>query len=139
MTINMEGIREAAIVAAHRQVRVLRKNYTRTSILAPLHDLFYCLEQSPDDLELAKAAAKGMIETERGVSDPARYHAWWEVVDLLYDEVITRDPLYCLKRQHEICSAYIIFYRQALLDVFIEASTRTKREKAQKQEGHDLL
>lgn len=102
----LEGIQEAARLAARLGLFDLGKY----DLEAPMKDLWYCLEHSPDNPRFAVDAARGMLELERNLGVKRMMKAG-PVYDIIRDKVIRGQPYAALAKQHQLTSVWVLTYR----------------------------
>jgi hypothetical protein len=123
----MLELKELATYAAQNRIR--GRSYKRNSLLKPLDIILAELDRCPDtrnpnELEFARTSSKGQIEEHvrrvaRGVHTEAIYH----YVDIFFDDVLKKahngNANFLLQRERSLRSAYIVYMRQALAEIFV--------------------
>ena len=123
----MDALQDLATFAASHRIR--GRSYKRNSMLKPLDIILNELDRcpntkDPDEIRLVRAGSKGLIyehvqRVAKGVREDAIYH----YVDLFFDRVLTDahhdNANKLLQRERLIRSAYLVYMRQALAEIFI--------------------
>lgn len=127
----MHALEELATYAATHRIR--GRSYKRNSLLKPLDIILDELDRCPntsseDELRLIRTGSKGLIlEHIRRVTKGVREDAVYHYVDCFFDEVLgqTRhsdvhsNVNRLLQREQLIRSAYLVYMRQAIANIFI--------------------
>jgi hypothetical protein len=137
----MKELEELARHAARYRVR--GQSYKRSSLLKPLDIILAELERCPDtrnpnELEFVKASSKGLIHDHvKRVSRGVRTEDIYEYVTLFFDNVFKRahqgDANFLLQRERALRSAYVVYMRQALADIFVERGNAKNTQEAQQE------
>ncbi len=124
----MKSLQNLAVYAASHRIR--GRSYKRNSMLKPLDIILNALDRCPnikdiDEIELVKAGSKGLIlEHIRRVSKGVREDAVYAYVDLFFDQVLEGKAgdkaNKLLQRERLIRSAYLVYMREALAEIFIK-------------------
>lgn len=123
----MDALKDLAKYAAQHRIR--GKSYKRNSLLKPLDIILDELDRCPDtkernELELVRTGSKGLIlahvqRVAKGVQEDAVYC----YVDLFFDQVLNeahrKNANKLLQRERLIRSAYLVYMRQAIADIFV--------------------
>jgi hypothetical protein len=123
----MDALQDLATFAASHRIR--GRSYKRNSMLKPLDIILNELDRcpnpkDPDEIRLVRAGSKGLIyEHVQRVAKGVREDAIYRYVDLFFDRVLTEahhdNANKLLQRERLIRSAYLVYMRQALADIFI--------------------
>ena len=123
----MDALQDLARFAAERRIR--GRSYKRNSMLKPLDIILNELDRCPNpkdpaEIRLVRTGSKGLIyehmqRVAKGVREDAVYH----YVDLFFDQVLEEahhnNANKLLQRERLIRSAYLVYMRQALAEIFI--------------------
>ncbi|MGI9057642.1 MAG: hypothetical protein ACR2H5_03610 [Ktedonobacteraceae bacterium] len=123
----MDALQELATFAASHRIR--GRSYKRNSMLKPLDIILNELDRCPNpkdpaEIRLVRTGSKGLIyehvqRVAKGVREDAVYH----YVDLFFDQVLEEahhnNANKLLQRERLIRSAYLVYMRQALAEIFI--------------------
>src|SRR5436305_6698820 len=134
----MQALKELATYAATHRIR--GRSYKRNSLLKPLDIILDELDRCPnskdeDEIELVVTGSKGLIlEHIRRVAKPVREDAIYDYVDIFFNQVLKKahhdNVNKLLQRERLIRSAYLVYMRQALADVFIARGKAKTTEEA---------
>src|SRR5260370_5196026 len=109
--------------------RIRGRSYKRNSLLKPLDFILDELDRCPDpqnenEIEFVKTSSKGLIfehvkRVARGVHEQDIY----DYVDLFFDGVLAqahhRNVNKLLQRERSIRSAYLVYMREELANIFV--------------------
>jgi hypothetical protein len=124
----MKQLQHVAQFAAQKRIR--GRSYKRSSLLKPLDFILAELERCPDpddpnEIEFARTSSKGLIldhvkRIARGVHEEDIY----QYVNVFFDEVL-HDAHHgnvnqLLQRERSLRSAYLVYTREALAQIFVE-------------------
>ena len=123
----MDALQDLATFAASHRIR--GRSYKRNSMLKPLDIILNELDRCPNpkdpaEIKLVRTGSKGLIyehvqRVAKGVREDAVYH----YVDLFFDQVLEEahhnNANKLLQRERLIRSAYLVYMRQALAEIFI--------------------
>ncbi len=123
----MDALQELATFAASHRIR--GRSYKRNSMLKPLDIILNELDRCPNpkdpaEIRLVQTGSKGLIyehvqRVAKGVREDAVYH----YVDLFFEQVLEaahhNNANKLLQRERLIRSAYLVYMRQALAEIFI--------------------
>ena len=123
----MDALQDLATFAASHRIR--GRSYKRNSMLKPLDIILNELDRcpnpkDPEEIKLVRTGSKGLIyehvqRVAKGVREDAVYH----YVDLFFDHVLEEahhnNANKLLQRERLIRSAYLVYMRQALAEIFI--------------------
>lgn len=123
----MEALQDLAQYAASHRIR--GRSYKRNSMLKPLDIILNELDRCPDtknkdEINLLKAGCKGLIlehvqRVTKGVHEDAVYH----YVELFFEQVLKAahhdNANKLLQRERLIRSAYLVYMREALAQIFV--------------------
>ncbi len=140
----MQQLKHVAQHAARYRIR--GRSYKRNSLLKPLDIIMGELERCPtptpaygpdysNEIEFACTSSKGLIydhvkRIARGVHEEHIY----QYVDLFFDEVLKEvhrgNVNTLLQRERSIRSAYLVYLREALADLFVARGQTTSNGQA---------
>lgn len=132
----MNALKDLAIYAA--QYRIRGRSYKRNSLLKPLDIILDELDRCPnpkdnDELALVRAGTKGLIldhvkRVAKGVQEDAVY----QYVEMFFEDVLIHpgNVNRLLQRERLIRSAYLVYMREALANIFIEKGKAKTAEEA---------
>lgn len=123
----MDALQDLATFAASHRIR--GRSYKRNSMLKPLDIILNELDRCPNtkddnEIKLLTAGCKGLIyehvqRVAKGVREDAVYH----YVDMFFNGVLKEahhdNANKLLQRERLIRSAYLVYMRQALAEIFI--------------------
>ncbi len=136
----MEALQDLATYAASHRIR--GKSYKRNSLLKPLdiilNELDRCPDtKNPDEMNLIKAGTKGLIlahiqRVTKGVHEDTVY----QYVEIFFEQVLKEahhnNANRLLQRERLLRSAYLVYMREALAQIFIaRGKARTSDEAMQ--------
>lgn len=123
----MQALQDLAVYAASHRIR--GRSYKRNSMLKPLDIILNELDRcpntrDPEELRLVCAGCKGLIyEHMQRVAKQVREDAVYEYVDKFFERVLEQahhnDANKLLQRERLLRSAYLVYMRQALAEIFI--------------------
>lgn len=123
----MKALQNLAKYAAAYRIR--GRSYKRNSMLKPLdiilNELDRCPDtKNPDEIELVKAGCKGLIlEHVQRVAKGVREDTVYQYVDIFFEQVLVEahhnNANRLLQRERLIRSAYLVYMREALAQIFI--------------------
>ena len=123
----MEALQDLATYAASHRIR--GRSYKRNSMLKPLDIILNELDRCPDttnkdEIELIKAGCKGLIlEHIQRIAKGVREDTVYQYVDLFFEQVLVQahhnNANRLLQRERLIRSAYLVYMREALAQIFI--------------------
>src|SRR5438876_520841 len=123
----MEALQNLAKYAAAYRIR--GRSYKRNSMLKPLDIILNELDRCPDtknkdEIELVQAGCKGLIyEHVQRVSKGVREDTVYHYVDIFFEQVLVEahhnNANRLLQRERLIRSAYLVYMREALAQIFI--------------------
>lgn len=123
----MDALQDLATFAAFHRIR--GRSYKRNSMLKPLDIILNELDRcpntkDPDEIKLVNTGCKGLIyEHVQRVAKGVREDAIYEYVDLFFKHVLKEahhnNANKLLQRERLIRSAYLVYMRQALAEIFI--------------------
>ena len=123
----MDALQDLATFAASHRIR--GRSYKRNSMLKPLDIILNELDRCPDpknhdEIKLVRDGSKGLIyEHVQRVAKGVREDAVYDYVDLFFDHVLKEahhnNANKLLQRERLIRSAYRVYMRQALAEIFI--------------------
>jgi len=146
----MEALKNLATYAASHRIR--GRSYKRSSLLKPLDIILNELDRCPntkskDEIDLICAGSKGLIlDHVKRVAKGVREDAVYQYVDHFFNEVL-KEAHYnnankLLQREQLIKSAYLVYMRQAIADIFIARGKAKNTDEAmqeiQKSEEQDI-
>jgi hypothetical protein len=124
----MQALKVLATYAATHRIR--GRSYKRNSMLKPLDIILNELDRCPntkdqDELDLVRDGSKGLIlDHVRRVSKGIHEEAVYAYVDTFFDGVLHGahhdNANKLLQRERLIRSAYLVYMRQALADIFLK-------------------
>jgi hypothetical protein len=140
----MQQLKHVAQHAAHYRIR--GRSYKRNSLLKPLDIILGELERCPtptsaygsdydNEVEFACTSSKGLIydhvkRIARGVHEEHIY----QYVNLFFDEVLKEahhgNINTLLQRERSLRSAYLVYLREALADLFVARGQATSNDQA---------
>lgn len=123
----MNALQELAQFAASQRIR--GRSYKRNSLLKPLDIILNELDRCPDtkngdEIRLLIAGCKGLIlehvqRVAKGVREDAVYH----YVEMFFEQVLKNahhdNANRLLQRERLIRSAYLVYMREALAQIFV--------------------
>ncbi|GCF10207.1 hypothetical protein [Dictyobacter arantiisoli] len=135
----MRELKNLATYAAQHRIR--GRSYKRNSLLKPLNIILDELDRCPDtrdenEIEFVKTSSKGLITDHvkriaRGVHTEDIY----QYVDAFFDEVLEQahagNANFLLQRERSIRSAYVVYMRQALAEIFVARGQAKDADEAQ--------
>lgn len=134
----MDSLQDLAKYAASHRIR--GRSYKRNSMLKPLDIILNELDRCPDtkntdEINLIKAGCKGLIlEHVRRVAKGVREDAVYQYVDMFFEQVLTvahhNNANRLLQRERLIRSAYLVYMREALAQIFIVRGKARNPEEA---------
>lgn len=123
----MQALQDLAIYAASHRIR--GRSYKRNSMLKPLDIILNELDRcpntrDPEEIKLICAGSKGLIyEHMQRVAKQVREDAVYEYVEMFFTHVLEQahhnDANKLLQRERLLRSAYLVYMRQALAEIFI--------------------
>jgi len=123
----MLELKTLAIHAARNRIR--GRSYKRNSLLKPLDfildELDRCPDpQNPNEIEFVKTSSKGLIfEHVKRVAKGVHEQDIYDYVDLFFDGVLAqahhRNVNKLLQRERSIRSAYLVYMREELANIFV--------------------
>jgi hypothetical protein len=123
----MDALQDLAKYAATYRIR--GRSYKRNSLLKPLDIMLKELDRCPDtkntdEMNLIIAGSKGLIfEHIRRIAKGVREDAVYQYVDLFFEQVLKtahhNNANKLLQRERLIRSAYLVYMREALADIFV--------------------
>lgn len=123
----MDALRDLAAFAASHRIR--GRSYKRNSMLKPLDIILNELDRCPNtkddnEIKLLTAGCKGLIyEHVQRVAKGVREDAVYDYVDMFFYGVLKEahhnNANKLLQRERLIRSAYLVYMRQALAEIFI--------------------
>lgn len=150
----MEALQNLATYAAVHRIR--GRSYKRNSLLKPfdiiLNELDRCPDpKSEDEIKLLKAGTKGLIlEHVQRIAKGVREDAVYKYVDDFFEEVLVtahhNNANKLLQRQRLLRSAYLVYMREALAEIFVargkaknasEAMQTIQEDEAREDEDED--
>jgi hypothetical protein len=140
----MQQLKNVAQHAARYRIR--GRSYKRNSLLKPLDIILAELERCPtptpdygpdyqNEIEFARTSSKGLIydhvkRVARGVHEEHIY----QYVDLFFAEVLDQvhhgNVNALLQRERSIRSAYLVYMREALADLFVAHKQAPSKDQA---------
>jgi hypothetical protein len=134
----MQALKELATYAATHRIR--GRSYKRNSLLKPIDIILDELDRcpnpkDPDEIALVSTGSKGLIlEHIRRVAKPVRENTIYDYVDIFFNQVLNGahhgNVNKLLQRERLIRSAYLVYMRQALADIFIARGRAKTTEEA---------
>jgi len=137
-------MKELKILATHAaRYRIRGRSYKRNSLLKPLDIILAELERCPNtldenEIEFAKTSSKGLISEHvkrvaRGVHTEDIYQYveifFQEVLDQAHDKNVNK----LLQRERSLRSAYIVYLREALAELFLAQGKAKSIDEAQEE------
>lgn len=134
----MQALQILATYAATN--RIHGRSFKRNSMLKPLDIILNELDRCPDaknrdEINLIKAGSKGLIlehirRVTKGVHEERIYH----YVDLFFNDVLQvafhNNANKLLQRERLVRSAYLVYMREALAEIFIERGKAKNTDEA---------
>lgn len=124
----MKELKHLAEHAARKRIR--GRTYKRSPLLKPLNIILEELERCPDpsdqnELDFARDSSKGLIfDTIKRISKGVYEEDIYEYVDIFFHEVFEGvhhgSVQKLLQRKRSLQSAYLVYMRKALADIFVE-------------------
>lgn len=107
------------------QHRIRGRSYKRNSLLKPLDFMLDELERCPNEVALARASSKGLIEDHvRRIARGVPQNVIYEYVDLFFSGVLDQahqgNANKLLQRERSLRSAYLVYMREALAELFVK-------------------
>jgi len=137
----VKELQKLAVHAAKHRIR--GRSYKRNSLLKPLDIILDELERCPDtqnenEIEFARTSSKGLIsEHVKRVAKGVYTESIYDYVDIFFDEVLThahhRNANKLLQRERSIRSAYLVYMREELANIFIAAGKAKNAQQAQQE------
>jgi CRISPR-associated protein Csc3 len=123
----MEALQDLATYAASHRIR--GRSYKRNSLLKPLDIILNELDRCPDtknedEINLIKAGTKGLIlEHIQRVTKGVHEDTVYQYVEIFFEQVLKEahhdNANRLLQRERLLRSAYLVYMREALAQVFI--------------------
>lgn len=123
----MEALQDLATYAASHRIR--GRSYKRNSLLKPLDIILNELDRCPDtknkdEINLIKAGTKGLIlEHIQRVTKGVHEDTIYQYVEIFFEQVLKEahhdNANRLLQRERLLRSAYLVYMREALAQVFI--------------------
>ncbi|HLI09611.1 MAG TPA: hypothetical protein VKV40_23820 [Ktedonobacteraceae bacterium] len=129
----MKELKKLAVYAARHRIR--GRSYKRNSLLKPLDFILGELTRYPTEVDFACDSSKGLIydhvkRVARGVHEEAIY----EYVDLFKQEVLGKalhgNVNKLSQRERSLRSAYLVYMREELAEIFIARGKATTPDEA---------
>lgn len=134
----MESLKDLATYAA--QYRIRGRSYKRNSLLKPLDIILDELDRCPnpkndDELALVRAGTKGLIlDHVKRVAKGVHEEAVYQYVEIFFKAVLHEahhdNVNRLLQRERLIRSAYLVYMREALANIFIKKGKAKTSEEA---------
>lgn len=137
----MKELKKLAIHAARYRIR--GRSYKRNSLLKPLDIILAELEHCPDtrnenEIEFAKTSSKGLIsEHVKRVARGVHTEDIYQYVDIFFQDVLNQahheNANKLLQRERSLRSAYIVYMREALAELFMAQGKAKSIDEAQQE------
>ncbi len=137
----MKELKALAIHAAQKRIR--GRSYKRNSLLKPLDIILAELDRCPNtqdenEIEFAKTSSKGLIaEHVKRIARGVYTEDIYQYVDLFFNDVLDqahhKNANKLLQRERSLRSAYLVYMREALAEIFIASGKAKSAQQAQQE------